>query len=217
MLTRTEHYFDTSNLKLNFEDYKTSLNCPVNSFFYDPWVIKPEFKNTVWETILNSLPVPIGEARVIKMGPGTTYMAHSDIDDRYHLSLQGERSYLIDLSNNQMHLLEQDSFWYEMDAGRLHVASNFGSIDRYQLVVRKLLTATTETNLVSVSIEPNVQSFDYRYKFDNIVSPWLNSVNKKGTMRDFSFNGSTVNFKVVSEELDSLKLTNEFKLVVSYS
>lgn len=217
MLTRTEYCYDISSLSLNFEDHKTSLNYPTGNFFYDSWVIKPEFKCTVWNSILNSLPVTIGEARIIKMSPGTTYMAHSDIDDRYHLNLQGENSYLIDVSSNQMHLLKKDGRWYEMDAGKIHVASNFGSIDRYQLVVRKLLISTDKSSLVNVTIEPSELKFDYRYRFDNLVSPWLNAVNKKGFMKDFSFKNNVVSFKVIKSELESLKLTDEFKLTVSNS
>ena len=215
MLIRTDYHFDISSLSLNFEDHKTSLNYPNGSFFYDPWTIKPEFQNTVWSNILNSLPFPIGEARVIKMSPGTTYMAHADIDDRYHLSLQGEHSYLIDVLSNQMHVLEKDCLWYEMDAGKIHVASNFGSIDRYQLVVRKLLIATDKSPLVDVIIEPKELKFDYRYRFDNIVSPWLNAVNKRRSMKDFSFKGNTVNFKVVKSELENLNLPDDFKITAT--
>jgi hypothetical protein len=67
---------------------KLTINQPTGNFFYDPWDIKEEFKGTVWETLLNTLPLDIGEARIIVLGNGTTYMSHTDIDDRYHLSLK---------------------------------------------------------------------------------------------------------------------------------
>ena len=69
-------------------DFKTSLNEPTGSFFYDPWVIKPQFKNTPWEQLLNSLnQTVIGEARIIKLDIEKCYTAHADIDDRWYLAL----------------------------------------------------------------------------------------------------------------------------------
>jgi len=214
MLTRTEYCADIQNIKSEFNDIKNTLNEPSGNFFYDPWNIKPEYKNTVWEKLLSTLPVDHGEARVIVMAPGTTYMSHADIDDRYHLSLTGEQSYLIDLDNTKMHLLEQDGYWYEMDAGRLHVASNFGSTDRVQLVVRKLLTPTTMPSLVQVKITPNKETHDQRYKFDNIISPWLNRANKNKSLKDFNYNSNGVTFKTTMSELDSLVVTEDFKIEV---
>lgn len=214
MLTRTEYSTNIRVSKFDFTKTKTTLNQPTGNFFYDRWEIKPEFVGTIWEELLNSLPVEQGEARVIIMSPGTTYMAHADIDNRYHLSLQGERSYLIDLDNNVMHLLEQDGYWYEMDAGKIHVASNFGSYDRAQLVVRKLLVPTTMTELVDVTIRPKKSQHDYRYKFDNIVSPWLNRANSSKIIKDFSFEGETVKFKTTLSGIDTLHLTKDFEIEV---
>jgi hypothetical protein len=218
MLTRTEYSTTIKISKIDFAKTKTTLNQPTGNFFYDRWEIKPEFVGTVWEELLKSLPVEHGEARVIVMEPGTTYMAHSDIDNRYHLSLQGERSYLIDLDNDIMHLLEQDGYWYEMDAGRIHVATNFGSYNRVQLVVRKLLVPTTMTNLVDVTIRPKRPQHDYRYKFDNIVSPWLNRTNSCNLIKDFSFEGEVVKFKTTMIGIATLNLTEDFEIeVVSVS
>ena len=214
MLERTEYKANVKQFKIiAFED-KMVLNQPTGNFFYDPWELKEEFKGTMWEKLLKTLPVDQGEARLIKMKPGTTYMAHADIDDRWHLSLQGQQSYLIDLENLDMHPLEQDGYWYIMDAGRKHVASNFGSIDRLQLVVRQLLTATSMPSLVNVTIKPSTAQHDYRYKFDNIVSPWLNAVNKRKSLADFSFEGEVVKFKTVLTELSTLKLTKDFRITV---
>ena len=214
MLVRTEYKTKLPKIDVNFTEVKTSLNQPTGNFFYDPWEIKPEFKGTVWEKLLKSLPCDHGEARVIVMQPGTTYMAHADIDNRWHLSLQSKESYLIDLENLDMHLLEQDGYWYYMDAGKIHTASNYGSIPRVQLVVRELLTATTEENLVQITIKPSKPQYDYRYKFDNIVSPWLNVANKNNMLKDFSFQDEVVKFKTIVTELSSLKLTNEFRIIV---
>ena len=215
MLEKTQYFADIEKyFFVRFYD-KTILNKPTGDFFYDPWIIKDEYKGTMWEEILSTLPEQQGEARIIVMEPGTTYMAHSDIDDRWHLNLQGNESYLIDLDNLDMHGLHKDGYWYTMDAGRKHVASNFGSVDRIQLVVRQLLKPTAEKDLVEVTISPTKEKFDYRYQFDKHVSPWLNRANKKGVMKDFAHDGSKVTFKVVFSELENLKLTSDFEITTS--
>lgn len=215
MLEKTQYFADIEKyFFVRFYD-KTILNKPTGDFFYDPWIIKDEYKGTMWEEILSTLPEQQGEARIIVMEPGTTYMAHSDIDDRWHLNLQGNESYLIDLDNLDMHCLQKDGYWYTMDAGRKHVASNFGSVDRIQLVVRQLLKPTVEKDLVEVTISPTKEKFDYRYQFDKHISPWLNKANKEGVMKDFAHNGSSVSFKVVKEALKDLILTDDFKITTS--
>jgi hypothetical protein len=216
MLTRTEYRYDfPTSIDCNFDCFKTTLNQPTGDFFYDPWEIKSEFKDTVWKDILDSLPLPKGEARVINLGPGETYMAHADIDDRWHYNIQSQEGYLIDLNDKKMFLLNPDGYWYSMDAGRLHVAANFGSINRIQLVVRKLLTRSIKKDLVLVSISSNGYQSDFRYKFDNTISPWLNEINKKGSMKDFSFKENSVTFRVERSELDTLSLTNDFLITIS--
>lgn len=214
MLERTDYKVKIPKIDVDFDNFKTSINQPTGNFFYDPWEIKLEFKDSVWEKLLTSLPAPCGEARVIIMPPGTTYMAHADIDNRWHLNLQGEQSYLIDLENLDMHLLKQDGYWYYMDASRIHVASNYGSISRIQLVVRELLTPTPLLDLSQVTIKPAMLQHDYRYKFDNCISPWLNRANKNKIIKDFEFNGEVVKFKTPVTELASLKLPKEFRIEV---
>lgn len=215
MLIKTQHFADIEKYFFVRFDDKTILNKPTGDFFYDPWIIKDEYKGTMWEEILSTLSEQQGEARIIVMEPGTTYMAHSDIDDRWHLNLQGNESYLIDLDNLDMHCLQKDGYWYTMDAGRKHVASNFGSVDRIQLVVRQLLKPTVEKDLVKVTISPTKEKFDYRFQFDKHVSPWLNKANKEGVMKDFAHDGSSVSFKVVKEALKDLILTDDFKITTS--
>ena len=61
---------------VDLNNFKLSFNKPTKSFFYDPWVIKDEFKNTVWERLLEYLPNDIGEARVIVLQPGACYNSH---------------------------------------------------------------------------------------------------------------------------------------------
>lgn len=160
------------------------FNEPMDDFFYEPWTIKNEYKDTVFDKLLSVLP-NIGQARLIKLECGDTYYAHADIDDRYHMSIQGNYSYLIDLTNNVMHTVPIDGFWYHMNAGLLHVASNFGEVYRYQFVVRKLLLRSNSTNLVHVAIKPNTTHRKLRYYFDVTLSTWLNKTNKQQMMDQF--------------------------------
>ena len=201
------------------EGSRTALNRANGNFFYDPWVIKDEFKGTVWEEVLDTIPYSIGEARVITLQPGTTYQAHADIDDRWHLNLQSEESYLINLTDNEMFKLRVDTHWRHMDASKIHSATNFGSIPRIQLVVRKTLTKSKYTKLTAVKIEPAGEQASFRYKFDNLVSPWLNLQNKECTLSDFDYNGTCVTFKLATHKLDELAelLTVDYKLTIDAS
>lgn len=201
------------------EGNRTALNRTNGNFFYDPWVIKDEFKGTVWEEILDTLPYAIGEARVITLQPGTTYQAHADIDDRWHLNLQSEESYLINLTDTEMFKLRVDNQWCHMDAGKIHSATNFGSMPRIQLVVREPLTPSKFTRLTAVKISPAGEQFSFRYKFDNLVSPWLNLQNKLRTLSDFDYNETCVTFKLATHKLADLKelLTSEYKLTIDAS
>lgn len=203
-----------SNLP-KFDD-RFCLNEPTGDFFYSEWKIKKQFQNTTLGNILNSLPFPIGEARVIKLEPGENYLSHADIDDRWHLTLSGANCFLIDLDNKKMYPTLPDGHWYEMDAGRLHTAANFGSTTRYQLVVRKPLTQTCFTDTIKVTIEPTEERHDYRYHFDNVFSPWLNQKNKQGLMKDFKHDGRVVSFSIHKSQKKQLEKIAENDFKVTY-
>jgi hypothetical protein len=195
---------------------KTTINKPTGNFFYDPWVINDEYKDTVWETLYNSLPVSKGEARIIILDPAQCYQRHADIDDRYHLNILGEECYLIDLIREQMHKLEQDGVWYNMDAGFLHTAANFGRRARVQLVIRHLLKTNKLIEPVEVALSTNIANADdARFIFDNTLSPWLNEANKLGFINNFSHSSVSVKFNIEIDKLDSLKriLPDEFKVL----
>jgi len=191
---------------------KLTINQPTGNFFYDPWEIKEEFKGTVWETLLNTLPLDIGEARIIVLGNGTTYMSHTDIDDRYHLSLKGQYSFLINVDDEKMYPTVADGQWYEMNTGLRHVAANFGSYDRAQLVVRKLLNNPTLENYTTVTIKPICEN--PRFEFDDLISPLLNKINKQQLINDFSILQDGVSFNLninAKNELDSID-RNKFNI-----
>jgi hypothetical protein len=194
---------------------KTPINEPTGNFFYDPWVLKNEYKDTVWEILYNSLPVSKGEARIIVLDPGQAYQSHADIDDRYHINIQGDECFLIDLVREQMHRLKQDGIWYDMDAGYHHTAANFGRLYRIQLVVRKLLKRHNIVDPVAVTIKTKMGNLDHaRYVFDNTISPWLNSANKAEIITNFSYSPSEVKFDIEKSKLEFIKnmLPEEFIL-----
>jgi hypothetical protein len=195
---------------------KTTINQPTGNFFYDPWVLKAEYVGTVWETLYNSLPAVKGEARIIILDPNQCYQIHADIDDRYHLNILGEECYLMDLVREQMYRLEQDGIWYNMDAGLLHTATNFGRRARVQLVVRHLLKSNKLIDPVEVSVSTTISNTDdSRFLFDSHVSPWLNEANKLGFINNFSYTPISVKFNLERSKLESLKnmLPNEFKII----
>jgi len=195
---------------------RTTINRPIGDFFYDSWVLKDEYKDTVWETLYNSLPVSKGEARIIILDPNQCYQRHADIDDRYHLNILGENCYLIDLVRDIMYPLEQDGIWYDMDASYLHTAANFGRRARIQLVVRKLLKKNRLVNPVDIAVTTTMTNADHaRHIFDNRVSPWLNQANKSGFISNFSHESVVVKFSIEKDKLDELHgvLPKEFQLV----
>jgi hypothetical protein len=193
----------------------TVLNEPLGDFFYDSWKIKDLYKDTIWQQVLDTLPMSIGQARIIKMEPGDSYMAHADIDNRWHLNLTGEQAYLIDLDNRVMHECVRDNHWAYMDASRIHAATNYGSVSRLQLVVREPLRRSRQpVDLISISMEAAYEQPDFRYKFDKIFSPFLNRANQQYKLADFAHTAFSVNFKLERELLEEFKqLVNaDFKI-----
>lgn len=187
------------------EEFKETINTPTGDPFYDPWIIKDTLKDSVWDKILQTLPHPIGEARIITLKPASCYAIHADIDDRYHLNISGNKSYLVDLHNDTMYPLLCDKHWYSLDAGKLHSAVNFGRIPRIQLVVRKLLNPIILKNPVKIKIISNITNMDIaRFEFDQTISCWLNQANKNNIISHFRYTGSEVSFQVECDQLSVL-------------
>ena len=197
-------------------DSRIALNQPTGSFFTDPWKIKSEFKGTVWEKMLDSIKEDKGEARLIKLEQGVCYPSHADIDDRWHMTIRGNHSYLIDLETNTMHQTEVLGAWYLMDAGRRHTAANFGSGDRIQLVVRKLLPPPNIIHPVDISIKLKTVIGERRFVFDDIISPWLNRAYKEGIVDNFKGEDLEATFTVEASHVKELKrlIRNHFTLTV---
>ena len=165
MLTQLQYTVSNELLQESLSDLpkdkKLTINQPIGDFFYTAWKIKEEYKNTVWDKILSSLPETVGEARIIILEPGTCYQSHCDIDDRYHLNISGTNSYLINLDDEIMYPIKHDGHWYKMNGGIRHSAVNFGQTPRIQLVVRSLLTNSVLNNPVTIKITTNII---YAYK-----------------------------------------------------
>jgi len=109
----------------------------------------------------------------------------------------------------------RDNQWYYLDASRIHSAVNYGPVDRLQLVVREPLRAFPITvDHVNVTIKLSVLRESYRYKFDNVISPWLNRTNFNFGMRDFKWSDESASFKLIKKlvpELEAL-ITDEYSL-----
>lgn len=196
------HDINSASVDLKF---KLPVNKPTGDFFYDPWIIKDEYKNTVWEKLLSYLPSHIGEARLIKLAPGECYRSHADIDDRYHFNIKGEKSFIIYTELNTIYPQEQTQYWNVMDAGEVHSAVNTGRIDRVQFVVRKLLTQNKLVDPITVKVLLIRDVYDWRYRFDATTSTWLNKANKAGIITNFKWDGTQVLFDVEKNSLQDLK------------
>lgn len=163
------------------------LNEPTGHWLYDHYKIKDCWKNTEFEKILSEFPFPVGEARLMKLLPGGSYCAHSDIDDRYHLNLtSNDQSYLIDLEEKEFHQLIPDGVLYKMNAGKIHTACNFGSTDRIQLVIRVPMVRHTGEDYVTKIIIFRNPEFNFRYIFDNEISKYLNRLSKESCLGFFN-------------------------------
>jgi hypothetical protein len=197
-------------------EFRLPINQPTGNFFYDPWVIKTEFKNTIWEDILITIPESKGEARIIRLDPGTCYRSHADIDDRWHLSLTGEKSFIVNLENECMQPTKQDAKWHTINTSIHHSAVNFGHVPRIQLVVRQLLSRNTLTNPKQISITLKTIVDDRRFIFDDLVSPWLNKMNKSGHISDFQYAEFEVTLSIEESEIENLKsiISNHFEVTV---
>jgi len=222
MMNRTEHYISNDMLyrakkEFAFDAFKTPINNPTGNFFYDPWKIKDEYKNTVWDEILKTLPYSIGETRLINLKYGVCYQSHADIDDRYHLNIQGDSSYIINLDDEILYKLNNDGYWYDFNAGPRHTAINVGYHDRIQLVVRKLLLLNNVINPIKISILSKVNDiFENRFIFDNAISSLLNRYNKEGILSNFYPTENSVTFTINKYYLEELKkcLPSNFYIVI---
>ena len=72
---------------------KLDINQSITSFYYDAWQLKPEYSSPEMRELFDQLG-PVGQAKIVSIPPGTSYHAHSDIEDRYHITLQNQVLFL---------------------------------------------------------------------------------------------------------------------------
>lgn len=205
--TVPENLIELARESISFDGFRNSINQPTGNFFYDSWTIKKEFKGSVWEQILNTLPYPLGEARIIILKQNDCYSSHCDIDDRWHLNISAKFGYLINLDTEEMFKLNTDCFWYDMNAGFRHTAVNFGNRPRIQLVVRKPLIRSTRQDLVNITITTHLTDLDdARYEFDNSISSFLNKANKNGDTNNFVYDTKFISIDIAPEYINELKM-----------
>lgn len=109
------------------------------------YTTKKEYVNTPLGNVLKSLG-DIGEARLLKLGPEDVYTAHTDPDDRYHLSIvTTPYSYIADLESDTLHHLPVDGTVWYMNTSIMHSAINLGGGDeRVHLNVRVRMPMITK-------------------------------------------------------------------------
>jgi hypothetical protein len=203
---------------VNWDDTnRANLNHPTGHWLYDPYEVNQEWKGTPFEDLLIELEqYSIGEARLIKLGPGTCYRSHADIDDRIHLNLlSNDQCYLINLITNEMHKTSADNKIYYMDGSYVHTAANFGSSPRVQLVARVRLSNYDDTGLERIELVFSNRPYNLRYNIDNSVSVLMSQLIKEKNMKFIEFADDRIVVEVNDESLD--RLNKELnKLEVQY-
>jgi len=173
--------------------WKCDINQPTDSFYYDAWQLKPEYSTPAVQSLFAQLP-PVGQAKIVSIPPSTSYHVHADIEDRYHITLQGQHSYLIDLAHHKMYSTQVDNQCYHMDTARIHTAVNFGYQPRIQLVIRHLLHRPLLSDPVHVHLHPVTldEPHNQRQLFDQHILTWLNLAHKQHIIDNFNPMGEDV-------------------------
>lgn len=162
-----------------FERYVQLNETDEGRLFNGPYRTKPEYVGTPLGNVLEALG-SVGEARLLKLKPEESYMAHSDPDDRLHMSIiTNEYCRIIDLEENQMYYLPVDGTVWLMDTGPIHVASNFGAHERIHLNIRVLLPDVKE-GWVRFTVEGG--DYDWRHIIQISITRWMNRALKEGKM-----------------------------------
>ena len=199
------NYKEIYNLVKNLHTGKNVLTKPRGDFFYDPHILDEQYKGTEIEKVLDLIPMH-GEARVIVMEPGQSYSAHADVDDRWHLTLDADESYLVDLKNEKMYKSIADGTLYLMDSGRLHTASNYGYKPRYQLVIRKRLKGRHLNNPVFFNLTLIDPPYNARNLFDKSFSILLNRLEKEEQITNFKkISDKEIEFVIENEQITKIK------------
>lgn len=196
-------------LSLNF-DRRLTINETTGTLFGGPYTTKPEFIGTPLGDILDSIENP-GEARLMRLKPEESYMAHTDPDDRYHVVITtNPYCYMIDLHDEKMYHLPADGGLWIMDTSPLHVAVNFGSRDRIHLNVRILLPDVKEH---PTHIKILGGDFDFKHIINTNVGGFLNKYIKNQKISGFKM----INDREIMVNFTDLAVLEELKTIISKS
>ena len=189
------------------------LSEPTGNFYYDPWIISPSIKNTVYHEVLESLPVKHGQARIFLRPSGTCYNIHGDMENRWHFNLTGEQCYLIDLESFEMFPTVLDGKWYYLDTSILHSTANFGFVPRFQVVIRDLLIHGNIVNPVNITLKGKILNDKlFMEKFHKFYVCYLNKKNKEGHLDNYQPTPTAIHFTIEEQyvsEIESI-CPNEF-------
>lgn len=172
-----------------FNSFPLQMHTTNNNFFYGERQLLDRYKGTEFERLWNSLESP-GEAQIQVLDRGRCYIGHCDVDDRYHITLFGNNSYLIDIEKNNLFPTEIDNTVWFLETSTKHTAANFGTVPRVQLVIRKLLNKNKLKNPIPVFLHLQSEDTHFknaaRYKFDTMVQSFINiGINKNKTVDQF--------------------------------
>lgn len=105
---------------------------------YAPYeYIYPEFKNTIWEEVINKLPGKKSRARIMIMSPFKILDLHRDFEKRWHIPIITDPGcMMLDYEANKTYHLPADGYVYDVDTTKLHTAFNITTnVNRVHLVV----------------------------------------------------------------------------------
>jgi hypothetical protein len=223
MLKKLEENFAIQSIveqveKMPYFDKFVQLNeTDEGRLFNGPYRIKPEFVGTPLGNVLEKLG-NVGEARLLKLKPEASYMAHSDPDDRLHMSIiTNEFCRIIDLEENQMYHLPVDGSVWLMDTGPIHVASNFGAHERIHLNIRVLLPDVTE-GWVRFTVDGG--EYDWRHVIQISITRWMNRALKLGKvtgLRKIHDKEMLVNFTSEEYKQELVKIAQDAGFTVKTS
>jgi hypothetical protein len=178
MLTKTELYFDIAPIveqvkSMDYFDRSIVLNETNGNLLSGHYITKPAYIDTPLGHVLTALG-DIGEARLLKLNQEDVYTAHTDPDDRYHLSIiTTPYSYIADLDRCTLHHLPVDGHIWYMDTSIMHSAINLGGGDeRIHLNVRVRLPAITKPCYsIKFTDEGN---YDWKQMLYNTMMSYIN-------------------------------------------
>jgi len=189
MLIKTSLHFDMEPIieqVKNLGHFKRSLllNETEGNILSGYYTTKKEYVNTPLGEVLKQLG-DIGEARLLKLDPEDVYTAHTDPDDRYHLSIiTTDYSYIADLQANTLQHLPVDGYIWYMDTSIMHSAVNLGGgMERIHLNVRVRMPQI-KGSYYSITFDDN-NLVDWKQLLYNTIMGYINLMIKEKQITGF--------------------------------